>query len=263
MGSIGMAFILASALQAQLLETRESLLFAVVPRQAEAQSCGYAVLAGLIRLLGASSGTDSTPSDTQHTGDASLPIADEASLIARYGGSAPEGAKPLSLLDMTRILADYGVSSVPVWIAPENIGAALSRAGLLILHYRAPSPHFILALGMEDGLIAVADPADGLTVLSAEELATRASGYALILSTDEPQRRRAAATAAEATHSAAICRRQLKTIAGDILRGGGTGEKGQRNFHMEVEFSASSFREESGDLVFSPSLFCSAEWTLS
>ncbi|MFA5852862.1 MAG: hypothetical protein WC820_09175 [Spirochaetales bacterium] len=82
---LGLAFVLASALHVSAPQTAESLLFAVVPRQSEARSCGYAVLAGLLRYAGIDRNRDIRPvSGTE--------AITESSLLEKYGKLEKLGA---------------------------------------------------------------------------------------------------------------------------------------------------------------------------
>ena len=261
-GTIGLALFLASAMRMQNFQTCESLFFTIVPRQTEAQSCGYAILAGLIGLIGPQV-TLETDSNVVYAGGVGRTSIDERSLMRRYGDFSIECPRALSFRDMIMILADYGIPSAPFRLPSEKIGATIAQAGLLILHYAAPTPHFVLALGEEKGFFAVADPADGLTALSAEELAERISGYVLIPLVPASRQEDIKATCGEKTHSAVSRRTWLKTMSAGLFGQSASGNVEPQRLHVEFGTSTSASRDTKNNPVFSPTLFFSTEWALS
>ena len=261
-GTIGLALFLASAMRMQNFQTCESLFFAIVPRQAEAQSCGYAVLAGLIGLIGPQVTLETDP-NAGRAGDVGRITTDERSLIKRYGDFSSECARALSFRDMIVILADYGIPSAPFRLPSEKIKTTIAQEGLLILHYAAPAPHFVLALGEEKGFYALADPADGLMALSAEELTERISGYALIPLVATSRQKEIKAIAAEKTHLAVSRRTQLEKMTAGVFNQNASENNEPQKLHGEFGFSTSTSLDTNNNPVFSPTIFFSTEWALS
>jgi len=138
--------------------------FELVPRQSGNDTCGYAVLAGVIELH--------RPSGMSLTGR-------EAFLRATDGASGDTKGGVLSFADMCGILADYGIGSFPLRIGLAELLSAIEGYGPAIVHLNWPTPHFILGLASAGDGIMAADPEWGLRVFSKEELVVRYSGFAL------------------------------------------------------------------------------------
>lgn len=265
MREFGLVLALASSLQMQAPQTCESLFFSIVPRQSEANSCGYAVLAGLIGLAAAQR-------KTLGSGYPLQVAVDEAQLLERYGGASRKGLgsmetpKTLSLGSMARVLTDYGIPSLLLRIVPGAMDAVLAGPAPIVLHYDKPAPHFVLALGAEDGYAVLADPADGLVALSSEELAGRASGYALLPLLAPEREGRPQTIVDEAKKAASLRRKRLDLIAGSAFGGGAANvaarKKGLENVRVELGMSAASMRGADG-FSFSPTIFFAGEWAPS
>jgi len=249
MHGLGLAFALASALQLTTPLSYESLAFSVVPRQSGAHSCGFAVIAGLAKLAGAA------PDDA---------AAIEKALIESQGklgtGSVQQA---LSMGDMIAILSGLGIPSIPVRLEMDSLSAALRGFSPLVLHLDKPTPHFVLGLGAERGLAVVADPARGLVAMRDRELASRASGYALLPSLElrpEP----GSGKAFDGMASGAVKRRLgLESLA---WRSGGASMKGKdepSRLHAELGVRVGSGEESADGSPVSPGIFLRGLWAPS
>jgi len=253
---LGLAFALASMLHVSAPRTAESLAFAIVPRQGEARSCGYAVLAGLLRYAGIDQYRDIGSSSGSGT-------ITESSLLERYGDlDVLGGIQPLSLKGMIGILADYGIPSIPLKIDPAFIDDALRQRAPLILHFNKPTLHFALGLGAEGGRVAIADPVGGLGILAERDLAARASGYVLapLLSGPEAIAFSESARSAiqEAMKRGAFLEARAKEMD-SMPAGGGSAA----DFRMEAGIRTGSCLGQTGIEIVSTTIFFSGDWNMS
>jgi len=237
-------------------QTAESLSFAIVPRQGEARSCGYAVLAGLLRYAGIDQNRDIRPA----SGTATIT---ESSLLERYGKLETLGAiQPLSMKGMIEILADFGIPSIPLRIDPGAIDDVLRQRAPLIIHFDKPTLHFALGLGADGERAAIADPACGLGTLSERELTEKASGFVLV-----PVLSRAA-TAARESADAAIQEAmergaflEATAKSADTIPEGSGGSAS--DFHVEIGTRTGSVVGQAGIERFSTTFFFSGDWNMS
>ena len=261
MNGLGLAFAFASVLQLAAPKSVEDLSFAIVPRQSHADSCGYAVLAGLLRI--AESRGQFSDESWYYTGTAT-----EASLMERYRQTEPDeekrpGSDRLTILGMIKILDDFRISSIPVKLDPQKIAGTLGRISPIILHYDKPRPHFALGLNADSGLVAVADPESGLAAMPESELAARSSGYALLplLKTRglaAPGRREEAAAG-----KALIRRLSLERAASRASARPPGDEQGDSDFQTEFGVFAGTLRRGNGTSSFFPGVFFAGDWAIS
>ncbi|MCE5255445.1 MAG: hypothetical protein LLF89_01195 [Spirochaetaceae bacterium] len=261
----GLVFMLISALGSAEPETAESLLFRIVPRQGEASSCGYAVTAGLLKLWDRQVRPQGGEAISGLAGSSTI---DEAGLIARYGQSAGQRydqpdqwdqSEPLSLASMVSILSDFGICALPLRGGLDMVIPILQSGHPLVIHYVWPRPHYALGLAAGDGQVFLADPADGLEVLSYGELESRMSGYALL-----PYDSGAAMAGTGKSDEAvgiALEREDLLEKGRQAKTGGGLGQAtGNPSFQYEAGLS---LRSPSGPrLPFDPELQFSGEYSM-
>ena len=254
---LGLAFVLASALHVSAPQTAESLLFAVVPRQSEARSCGYAVLAGLLRYAGIDRNRDIRPvSGTE--------AITESSLLEKYGKLEKLGAiQPLSMKGMIEILADFGIPSIPLKIDPCTVGDLLRQRAPLIIHFVKPTLHFALGLGANGERATVADPARGLVTLTERELTEKASGFVLVPALSgaaaAAARESAGAVIQEAMERGAFLQAAAKS-ADEMPAGSGASAS---ECGMELGIRTGSIVGQTGLERFSSTFFFSGDWSMA
>ena len=246
---------LASVLSLPAAETFEDLAFGIVPRQSEAASCGYAVMAGLLNLP-ENKGSPRPPG--------ALSPVTERYLLERYGGDRPVGDRaPLSMLEMIGILADFGLGAVPLKLDPGLLGAFLEAAPSLVIHYDRPVSHFVLGLGAEAGSLTVADPECGLVSMSRHEMAGRASGNVLLpLSGPRLGGREESALSAAIRDSKGI-RSTLAARARGLGAIPAPREQAGEALQREAGISIASSGAEVGEAEILPSAFFRLEWPAS
>ena len=263
MNGLGLAFAFASVLQLATPKSVEDLSFTIVPRQSHADSCGYAVLAGLLRIA---------ESRGQFSGESWYypGMATETSLMERYRQAEPDEEKQsgndrLTILGMIKILDDFRISSIPVKLDPQKISGTLERISPIILHYDKPRPHFTLGLGRDadSGLVVVADPESGLAALPESELAARASGYAL-LPLLKTYGQAASGGSEEAAAGKALVRRLFLERAASRASARPPGdEQGDSDFQAAFGVFASTLKRENGASSFFPGVFFAGDWAVS
>ena len=140
---------------------RESLRFAYCAEQGYDTSCGLTTLAFFMdRFWGIQ--------------------AEETALAEEFfAEKLAAGDLTVSFADMARILEARGFAWKALRMNFEQFEAASAGYAPLIVHYDKPEGHFALALATEDGVIIVADPAEGAIALSRFTFESKWSGAVL------------------------------------------------------------------------------------
>lgn len=176
----------AAALSLGLPAPAASLAYTIVPRQSLPDSCGWAVLSGLLGRLQAADADDGCATDAGAGGvvESASGSVTETALLGRYrDGSIIE---PLSLAEMGRILLDCGIVSIPLLADMDAIVAIMQDNRPAVLHLDAADDaddsrgHYVLGIGARNGLATIADPASGVRSMPFRTLAARWSGIALL-----------------------------------------------------------------------------------
>jgi predicted double-glycine peptidase len=169
---MALIFALVASMALGIPENSESLSFRIVPRQMNPESCGYAVVAGLIDLM---SGSLSEKPESRERG------ASETELRNKYGPNSIYGyTEPISLSNLVSILEEEGIETNPVKITYAEMLKLLAVNIPIIIHLEKPSRHFVLGTSFTDSKVVVADPSSGLVAIGSGELSKRFSGYAMI-----------------------------------------------------------------------------------
>lgn len=251
MNGLDLIFAFASTFSLLAPRTAENLSFAIVPRQSEPASCGYAVLSGLINLNEADEQAFRLRTNTT-----------EEALLAIYGRlSSTPAHQPLSMLDMMEILADFNISSIPLNMDVNNMIFALQNGQPLILHYDRPLPHFVLGLNADDSLIVVADPESGVVALSRNEFEKRVSGFVLLPVFENEGKIKAVQAKISSFSETAKARRTFLTrLANKGEAKASLVPQKTASAHLEMSIAAGSKMAENGETVFAPELSVFAEW---
>lgn len=181
---------LAVLLSAVDVAPRSEEAFRFVFRQELDSSCGYAVVASLLTLY------------------AETPVS-EAALVKK----APSDRNEIDFLMMRDILGEYGYAARGYRMRIEQLEEALAAIRPLIVHYRHPTRHFVLLLGVSREGFVVADPAVGLALTDRRDFASRWSGAVMAASIDD---RPAEAVCREATDFV-LQRTDALGGAGDVI----------------------------------------------
>jgi uncharacterized protein len=84
----------------------------------------------------------------------------------RERGGNPEEGRGISGLALKQALANKGIRSEPYRILPENLADYFNQDGLpLILHVTRPNLHYVVAIGMIDNYVVIADPSWGRKII--------------------------------------------------------------------------------------------------
>ncbi|MFZ2912817.1 MAG: cysteine peptidase family C39 domain-containing protein [Rectinemataceae bacterium] len=143
----------------------QSLSFSIVPKQTKPDSCGVAVLTGMLSLRKGGG-------------------PDETALLASDPGLGAAADGGISLADMLDALAVQGIRSAAFRTDYEGLREAIARYGPVALHLEEPRAHFVLALAADGEAVVVADPAEGLLALERSLLELRWSGALLAMEPD-------------------------------------------------------------------------------
>lgn len=139
------------ALPREILRPKDaqSIAFSIVPRQERRDSCGEAVVSGIVSLA--------------------------------MAGSPEAGAgHAMSLSAMKAALERRSIPSMPYRMRFDDLPRALGLSGAMVAHLEAPVPHYLLLLAAAGDSVVAADPAEGLRVLSRKEFVSRWSGAVLV-----------------------------------------------------------------------------------
>ena len=141
---------------------KESLRFAYCAEQGYDRSCGLTTLAYFMDKFW------------------DVP-ADETALAREFfAEKLAAGDLTVSFADMAKILESRGFAWKAFRMNFEQFTAASERYTPLIVHYNKPEGHFALALATEDGLVIVADPAEGTIALERHAFESKWSGAVLV-----------------------------------------------------------------------------------
>jgi predicted double-glycine peptidase len=89
----------------------------------------------------------------------------------------------LSMLSLQEALSSFGVNAKAFQISIRNLADYFNRGGLpIIVHFARPRPHFVVAVALINGILAVADPSFGERLLTLSELESTKgfAGYILV-----------------------------------------------------------------------------------
>ncbi len=143
-------------------DDRESLRFLYSTEQGFDTSCGLTTLSCLMERYW-------------------LVPADEISLVTEFlFDKIGKGDYTVSFADMTAILKARGFVCKAYQMSFEELEKAVGKYAPVIVHYDRPEGHFALVLGMRDGMILTADPAEGTIARGRISFESRWSGKVLI-----------------------------------------------------------------------------------
>lgn len=170
-----MATILSLLLLVQTMQSAECLRFAQVAEQGYDTSCGLSVISELL---------------TRYW---NYPISEEA-LVAEWSALRQMGGQPqeptstrnqenfsVSFKDMQDLLSHHGFASKAFRFTYEQLVKAAKTYAPMVLHFADQEGHFVLCLAAEEACLVIADPAEGVSWLSREDLLPRWQGYALLV----------------------------------------------------------------------------------
>ena len=140
---------------------RESLRFAYCAEQGYDTSCGLTTLVYFMDKFWG------------------IPAEETALAGEFFSEKLDAGDLTVSFADMAKILESRGFAWKAFRMNFEQFTAASARYAPLIVHYDKPEGHFALALATEDGVIIVADPAEGTIALERHAFESKWSGAVL------------------------------------------------------------------------------------
>lgn len=235
--ALQLVFLLASLFSLSAGTDRQSLNYSIVPRQEEVNTCGFAIAAGILAAV---------------SGDALSAVPDEASLTADYARHDTRGSPESStLLDLLKIFAQNGVTAIPFSGSSEDATAMLSQGIPLVTHLKSPTEHFILALGLSQDGIDIADPDAGFQIMPMDNFSARISGFFIAI----PDLRSNAGFWDSVSTAHDIALRQISFLS--RLSGGGIVQKPAAR-GKAYESAAAQRASRKSSLGFSVALFGSA-----